>query len=453
MVAVFNGTAHKKQHRVHRVRQDIPRRVGRFVAVVDGALGAAGGFGGLDLLRQHRAIQNAAVVHHADVDAQRGKAIHAAGQVVQLLVGALCAALGKDGQVGIGVAHGHVRAEQRVGCHRVERLPVGVAVHGLFGRKKEALPQRSRGNVPGLHRLHPERHLAGGRGGVVLNIIIQPADVIFQGIFAVDLRLVGFVRLGRAGFRGAVGVVSHGGGLGSRAAAVQRVGHKAGVQHQRQRQTGGKVAALLRLGVVSQPRGGHQQHQRRQRQVNELAGGKQRAAAQQPGQPGRGERLVFVAAERRVHQQRREGKAQPQQGGVAAEARRQMQRHRQQCGHGEHPLAEGRDPHGQRRQRREEQQVCQPPQKQRGRKAQVEHIRREHRRRAGKVKQRVLVGLQFVIFLMAVERFVGRCEQLGGELLPREDRRVLVLQGGVLVAHAAEARRRGHLAHPPIAVV
>ena len=75
----------------------------------------------------------------------------------------------------------------------------------------------------------------------------------------------------------------------------------------------------------------------------------------------------------------------------------------------------------------------------------MQHIGQKYRRRTDDVQKRVLVGLQFIIFLMAVKGLVCGGEQLGGERLPRKDRRVLVLQVGVLVTDAAEARRRGHL--------
>ena len=230
---------------------------------------------------------------------------------------------------------------------------------------------------------------------------------------------------------------------------MQRVGQQAGVQQQGQRQADGQVAALFCFGVAAQPDGGHHQQQRGQRQVNELAGGQQHTTAQQQRQPGRGESLLLFGSEGRIQQQRRKGEAQPQQRGIAAEAGRQVQRHGQQRRHGEHPLAKRRDLHGQRCQRRKQQQVCQPPQEQRRGKPQVQHIRQEHRRRTDHIQKRILVGLQFVVLLVAVKWLVSRREQLGGKLLPGKDRRVLVLQIGVLVAYAAEGGRRGHFAHPP----
>ena len=448
MVAVFHGAAHKQQHRVHGMAQDVARRVGGFVGLVRRALGAAGRAGGLDLLRQHRAVQRDAVIHRADVHTQRGEALDTAGQVEQLLVGLHRAALGKIGQVGVRVAVGHIGAQQRIGGHRVKCLAVGVAV-GPVGRKEETLPQHCRADVALLQGLHPECDLAGRGAAVVVHVIIQPLDVVFQRTLAADLGLVGFVRLCGAALDRAVCVLRRR-GLHCGLPAAQRIGQKARIQQQRQRQTGGQIGALLRPGVVSQPRGGHQQQQCRQRQIDELARGQQHAAEQQRRQPGGGERLFLIRAERRVHQQRREHKAQPQQRRVPAEAGRQVQRHGQQRGHGKDPLAERRGLDRQRRQRRKEQQICKPPQKQRGRKAKMQHIGQKYCRRTDDIQKRVLVGLQFIIFLMAVKGLVCGGEQLGGERLPRKDRRVLVLQVGVLVTDAAEARRRGHLTHPPL---
>ena len=124
-------------------------------------------------------------------------------------------------------------------------------------------------------------------------------------------------------------------------------------------QADSQIAAFFRLGVAAQPRGGHQQQQRCQRQIDKLARGQHHAAEQQRRQPGRGERLAPVGAEGCIEQQRRKGKAAPQQRGIPAEAGRQMQRHRQQRCRRKHPLAEGRRPDSQRRQHRKEQQVCQ----------------------------------------------------------------------------------------------
>ena len=145
--------------------------------------------------------------------------------------------------------------------------------------------------------------------------------------------------------------------------------------------------------MAAQPRGRHQQQQRCQRQIDELARGQHHAAEQQRRQPGRGERLAPVGAEGCIEQQRRKGKAAPQQRGIPAEAGRQMQRHRQQRCRRKHPLAEGRRPDSQRRQRRKQQQVCQPPQQQCGGEPQMQQVGEKDRRRACQIKQRVLVGL------------------------------------------------------------
>ena len=201
--------------------------------------------------------------------------------------------------------------------------------------------------------------------------------------------------------------------------------------------------------MVAQPRGRHQQQQRCQRQIDKLARGQHHAAEQQRRQPGRGERLAPVGAEGCIEQQRRKGKAAPQQRGIPAEAGRQMQRHRQQRCRCKHPLAEGRRPDSQRRQRRKQQQVCQPPQQQRGGKPQMQQIGEKDRRRAGQIEQRVLVGLQLVVLLMTVKRLLGRGQKLRGERLPCKHGRVFVLQVGVLVPHTAEGRCRGDPAHPP----
>ena len=58
------------------------------------------------------------------------------------------------------------------------------------------------------------------------------------------------------------------------------------------------------------------------------------------------------------------------------------------------------------KQRRTEQQICKPPQKQRGRKAKMQHIGQKYCRRTDDIQKRVLVGLQFIIFLMAAKGLV-----------------------------------------------
>ena len=125
--------------------------------------------------------------------------------------------------------------------------------------------------------------------------------------------------------------------------------------------------------------------------IHIFARGQQHTAEQQRRQPGGGERLFLIRAERRVHQQRREHKAQPQQRRVPAEAGRQVQRHGQQRGHGKDPLAERRGLDRQRRQRRKEQQICKPPQKQRGRKAKMQHIGQKYCRRTDDVQKLSLI--------------------------------------------------------------
>ena len=129
-----------------------------------------------------------------------------------------------------------------------------------------------------------------------------------------------------------------------------------------------------------------------------------------------------------------------------------MQRHGQQRRYGEDPPPDGRDLDRPGGQRREQQQVGQPPQRQRRGEAQVQQVRQEHRRPAGKVKQRVLVGLQLGIFLVAVKVGVGGGEQGIGEFLPGEHRGVLILQGGVHVGHPAETGGGGHVAHLPVLI-
>ena len=61
----------------------------------------------------------------------------------------------------------------------------------------------------------------------------------------------------------------------------------------------------------------------------------------------------------------------------------------------------------------------------------MEQISKEHRRPAGKVQERVLVGLQFVVFLVAVKFRVGGGKEGAGELLPGEHGGVFILQGDV----------------------
>src|SRR5699024_12702393 len=101
------------------------------------------------------------------------------------------------------------------------------------------------------------------------------------------------------------------------------------------------------------------------------------------------------------------GEGQTQQRGVPAEAGGQLQRHGQQRRRGEDPPPTGRDFDRPGGQRREQQQVGQPPQGQRRGEAQVQQVRQEYSRPAGQVEQRVLVGLQFVVFLVAVKFRVG----------------------------------------------
>ena len=129
-----------------------------------------------------------------------------------------------------------------------------------------------------------------------------------------------------------------------------------------------------------------------------------------------------------------------------------MQRHGQQGRRSKDALAAGRGLDGEGRQQRKHDKVCQPPQRQRRGKAQVQKIRKEHRTAAGQIQQRVLVSLQLVVFLMTGVGGVGGGEQRVGELLPGEDGGIFVLQKLVGVGLPAETGGGGHLAHLPVIV-
>ena len=159
MVAVLHDAAHKQQRGIGQMMQDVARRVGGFIGSIGHALGGTGGTGSFHFRRHGLAVQRDAVVHRADVQPQCSKAVHAGGQVEELLVGLHRAALGKIRQVGVGVADGDVGAQQGVGRHRVERLRVGVGV-GLVGGEEKALAQHGGGNIALCQRLYPEIDLA-----------------------------------------------------------------------------------------------------------------------------------------------------------------------------------------------------------------------------------------------------------------------------------------------------
>ena len=166
MVAVLHDAAHKQQGGGRQVVQDVAGGVGGFVGGIGHTLGGAGGAGSFHLGGYGLAVQRDAVVHGAYVQPQRGEPLHAGGQVEQLLVGLHGTALGKIGQVGVGVAGGDIGAQQGVGGHGVESLRIGVAV-GFVGGENEALAQHGGGDVPLSEGLHPEVQLAlGGVAGV-----------------------------------------------------------------------------------------------------------------------------------------------------------------------------------------------------------------------------------------------------------------------------------------------
>ena len=131
-----------------------------------------------------------------------------------------------------------------------------------------------------------------------------------------------------------------------------------------------------------------------------------------------------------------------------------MQRHGQKRRRGKHPPAKGRVFDRRRGQQRKAGQVGQPAQHQRRHKAQAQHKGQEHRRRAGQVEQRVLVGLGLLILGMAVERIGREGEQVAGKGLPgpHGGAGLLVLQGRVHVVLAAVAHADGHVPHLPVLV-
>ena len=158
-----------------------------------------------------------------------------------------------------------------------------------------------------------------------------------------------------------------------------------------------------------------------------------------------------MGAEGGVQHQGRKGKAEPQQRGVPAETGRQMERHGQQGHRRKDAFAPGGHLHGPGGQGGKEEQVGQPAQSQRRGEAQMEKVGHKHRRTAGQIEQRILVGLQLGVFLVAVEGGVGGGEQRVGELPPGEHRGVLILQGGVHVGLPAETGGGRHMAHlPPV---
>ena len=328
---------------------------------------------------------------------------------------------------------------------RQRRDEGAVIVAGGFhfgGAERKALGQLGSGNVPLPQGLHPEIHLVLGHAVVFLKIEVQAAHKVVRRV-GVQRGLIVRVHRHRLAVD-AGGLLRLGGG------GVHR-GHRAqqhrGVHGQRQRQTGDEVGRFFDVGVARQPRTGNQQHQRRQRQIHRLARRQQQTHGRQQRQLPEGQRPVAANG---VQHQRREGKAQPQQHRIPAEGRRQMQRHGQQRGGGEQPLAKGGAAHRQRRQRRKQHKVGKPAQHQGGHKAQPQKIPHEHAQRAGKIQQRVGVGLQLLQHAVAVEPVGGGGEQLVDGLLPGEHRGVFVLNEPVDVMLPAVAGVHRHKAHLPV---
>ena len=367
--------------------QDVGGRIPDEVLLSGHALAGAGGPAGLHAVFQQGTVQRIMV---GVLGPGGGAPVHAALLEVRPRIDRL------EDQAAPALAHNFQTAGGLAGLHgvvanhgqRQRRDELTVLVAAVFrfgGAERKALGQLGGGNVPLPQGLYPEIHLALGNAVVFLKIEVQAAHKVVRRVGAQQVLVLGVHRHRLA--VGVSGLLRLGGG------GVHR-GHRAqqhrGIHGQRQRQTGDEVGRFFDVGVAHQPRTGNQQHQRRQRQIHRFARRQQQTHARQQRQLPAGQRPI--AAER-VQHQRREGKAQPQQHRIPAEGRRQMQRHGQQRGGGKQPLAKGGAAHRQRRQRREQHKVGQPPQHQGGHKAQPQKIPREHAQRAGKIQQRVGVGL------------------------------------------------------------
>ena len=129
-----------------------------------------------------------------------------------------------------------------------------------------------------------------------------------------------------------------------------------------------------------------------------------------------------------------------------------MQRHGQQSHGCKHPFSKGDYFYRIAGQSRKQQQVGQPPQSQGRGKAQMEQVRHKHGCAAGQIEQRILVGLQFCVLLMAVVGGIGGGKQGIGKFFPGKYGRVFILQGGIYIGFPAETGGSGHMSHLPLVV-